>query len=315
MCVTNSCSGLDPNLRRVREASERRVILPAEKHLEKIAQLHGQADTPEQQAAAAKRLFETDKNVDVVLAALRVLELRKHPELRHILLRRYAYYDAHGVRRDPGAVLRKAILDALRAVLAFDDRALLERAATTYEFLFGEAAGDLRASALLALNDLDPIVAGYHCVRLLTDQYTSIMSGEPATTAARVLAAAQQHLPLYAYAMREEQGVADVVAECLRHLDGLPASLLPAVVDKFRVSDNEIILLGLFDLLLAHAAGVDYLGILFEFLRRTTLYNLYRYLVFELVARREQLEELRTLVESEEDYAKVDILREALALL
>ena len=113
----------------------------------------------------------------------------------------------------------------------------------------------------------------------------------------------------------QEQGVADVVAECLRHLDGLPASLLPAVVDKYRVSSNEIVLLGLFDLLLAHAAGADYLGVLFEFLRRTTLYNLYRYLVFELVARREQLEDLRDLVESEEDYAKVDILREALALL
>jgi hypothetical protein len=44
------------------------------------------------------------------------------------------------------------------------------------------------------------------------------------------------------------------VAECLRSLTDLPASLLPSLVERFRESDDEIVLLGLFDLLLAHAA-------------------------------------------------------------
>ena len=155
------------------------------------------AATPDEQAAYAVRLLDKERDVDVVLAALAVIAEREDPTLRPALLRKYAYCDANGMRRDPGGTVRIA-LRALRPIALPEDVALFERAVSTYEFLFGEATGDLRAAGLLALDEADAVLAGYHCVRLLDDPYTSIMSGEPASTAVRVLASQKQLLPLYA---------------------------------------------------------------------------------------------------------------------
>ena len=282
----------------------------------KLDRLRELVDTPEEQAAYAEQLFRADKNPDVVRATLDVLARREDRRLRPVLLAKYAHCDQNGVRRDPGGTLRAAIIHALRPIAVPDDAPLLERAATTVEFLFGEAAGDLRAAGLLVLNDVDQTLAGYHAVRLLTDEHTSIMSGEPALTAVRVLAAQGQTLPLYAYAMRDGAGVGDVLGESLRNLTTLPRSLLPAIVDRYGESEDEIALLGLFDLLMEHPAGADYTAFILEFLRTTTLYNIYRYLVSTLLTSRDEamLGQLRALSEVERNPKRLEILRDALGL-
>ncbi len=283
-----------------------------------MERLRGLASAPDEQARYAARLLETETNTEVARAALEVLKARDADELRTALVDAYKHRDARGVRRDPGGALRTAILQALRPLARHEDVPLLERAASTYEFLFGEAAGDLRAAALLLLNDLDDALAGYHAVRLLADKHTDIMSGEPAATAVRVLASQNQLLPLYAYVMRDsmEPGTSDVLAESLRCLSSLPASLLPAVMGKYGETEDEIVLLGLFDLLMAREDRVAHTPFILSFLRNTPLLNIYRYLVSVLVASRDEdvLAELQMMSDSEEDRHKAEILREALAL-
>ena len=166
------------------------------------------------------------------------------------------------------------------------------------------------------LDEVDDGLAGFHAVRLLTDQYTDIMSGEPALTAVRVLAAQGQFLPLYAYVSREGEGVGDVVAESLRSLTALPVSLLPALVERYAESRDELVLLGLFDLLLAHPARAAYLEYVFAFLEETRLHNIYRYLVSALVAERnaDTIGRLERVARGERDPAKKGMLDEALRL-
>ncbi|MDQ5853587.1 MAG: hypothetical protein M3380_16250 [Chloroflexota bacterium] len=281
-----------------------------------MERLQNLAATPDEQATYALRLLEKERDVDVLLAALAVIAEREDPMLRPALLRRYAYCDTNGVRRDPGGTVRIAILRALRPIALPEDVALFKRAVSTYEFLYGEATGDLRAEGLLALDDADAVLAGYHCVRLLDDPYTSVMSGEPASTAVRVLASQKQLLPLYAYVMREAERVPDVVAESLRSLASIPESLLPAVVEKYRESENEIVLLGLFDLLLAHDARSAYIDFILDFLRTTERYNVYRYLLIVLITGRDEavIRQLEALAATEQDRYKQEIWREARAL-
>jgi hypothetical protein len=274
------------------------------------------AGEPAGQAAFALRLVETERNAEVALAALAILTEAPDPTWRPTLLRAYAYYDANPARRDGGGPVRAAILKALGPIALPEDAALLERAAATYEFMFGEVAGDLRAAALLALARVDGVLAGYHAVRLLADPHTSIMSGEPAVTAVRLLAAQGQTLPLYAYVAQAQEPIGDVAAECLRSLTALPASLLPALIDHYRESTDEIVLLGLFDLLLAHETRADHHAFILDFLRDTALYTLYRSLVATLVASRDEalIGALAAMAESERNPRKLELLREALAL-
>jgi hypothetical protein len=283
----------------------------------KLARLRDPATDPAARADYARRLVATERNAELVLAALAALEPWEEPALRPVLLERYADYAAQPARRDPGGAVRAALLKALRPHARPDDVPLLEAATTTYEFQYGEVAGDLRAAALLTLARVDAVLAGYHAVRLLADRrHTSIMSGEPAATAARLLAAQRQFLPLYGYLMLDAEAIGDVTAECLRGLPALPATLLAALVRRYRESSDEIILLGLFDLLLAHESRPAYADFLLDFLRTTTLATLYRSLVMTLVAEGEpaMLAQLAAMAEMEPNRAKVAILREALAL-
>jgi hypothetical protein len=277
----------------------------ADKPSVKLEQLRGLAATPDVQAAYAVRLLK-DRTVDVVLAAIRVLAPREDPTVRAAFLSTYTTLAANGVRRDPGGTLRIALLDAIQPIADGTDTALFERAASTYEFLYGEAAGDLRAAGLRALASVDAELAGYYAVRLLDDPYQSIMSGEPSVAAMKVLAAHNQHLPIYAYVLREAAQHPDVLAEGLRSLTDLPPSLLPALVERYRISTSEIVLLGFFEMLLGHRQHMAYRDVVLDFLATTTYYNLYRYLLIMLLNTHDpQLEKLLTaLAQNEFDRQK-----------
>jgi hypothetical protein len=286
---------------------------PDDAKIARLRALETGSDAQWRYAAGSLAALRTPDAVRIFLA---VLTTRLSGELRDLLLAKYAYCNADGIKRDPGGLVRIQLLEALRPLVRSEDVPLLERAATTYEFLYGEATGDLRAAGLLALNEADQRLVEFYCVRLLVDEYTSIMSGEPALTAARILAAHDQMLPLYAYVTQAPRPIADVTAECLRGLALLPPSLLPGLVARFRDSDDEIVLLGLFDLLFAHETRAGYIDFIFDFLRDTTLYNLYRYLVSALIAGRDKalIDRLGGMLRAERDRQKAAILREALEL-
>ena len=166
-----------------------------------VQRLRDLADRPDEQARYALDLLGREHGIQTVSAALAVvLAAPPRPAARPILLGLYAYYDADGVKRDPGCDLRVTVLTALQPLVQGDDAALAERALTTYEFLpptHAESAGELRAAGLLLLAGLDPERARYHAVRLLVDPHTSRMSGRPAVDAVRLLADHGQTLPLY----------------------------------------------------------------------------------------------------------------------
>jgi hypothetical protein len=286
--------------------------------LARLRQLDG---APDEQAAYAARLVEESHNVEVLGAARDVLVARADPAYRPILLGKYAECAGEPSRRDAGCHTRTAIFRALRPLARPEDSALLAAATERHEFLPSgsgpvEVAAGLRAAALVALNEVDDVLAGFHAARLLTDRHTSPMSGEPATTAARVLASQGQTLPLYAYTIRDGPLVADVVAESLRGLVAMPASLLPAIVARWIESRDEIVLLGLFDLLLAREDRADHTEVIFDFLRTTPLLNTYRYLVSTLIAARDDalVARLTALAGVEANRDKAAILQSTLAL-
>ncbi|MBV9172386.1 MAG: hypothetical protein JOZ81_20110 [Chloroflexi bacterium] len=294
-----------------------------ERAADKVERLQNLAPFPKAQVDYALRLVETERHPDVSQAALDVLAGASDPRVRATLLERYTFLEGDPTRRDAGCFGRAAILKALRDMARQDDAALLERAVSTYEFLppgrleDSEVAAGLRSVALVTLNEIDETLAAYHAVRLLHDRFTSRMSGEPAVTAAQVLASQGHALPLYAYVLGDAGLVPEVVAECLRHLTAIPTSLLAPLVDRYVSSEDELILLGLFDLLLAHEAKAAFATVVLDFLRTTSLTNMYRYLVNTVVADRrvELIEPLYVLAQNEQDRDKATILREALALL
>jgi hypothetical protein len=290
-----------------------------------LARLQELADAPAEQAAYARELLAGERSDQVLQAALQVLAEFPDPATRPLLLERYAAYDEDGVTRDPGGYVRAAILRTLRHVVQPGDIALLERGATTYEFLppgRSEETWLLRSAALVALDEVDAELASYHAVRLLSDQYTSKMSGEPAVTAVRVLAAHAHFLPLYDYATRYPLAPAearrpDVLAECLKALVSVPRSVLLELVELFRESQEEIVLVGLFDLIVGHRDGASCADVLGAFLRTTRHYHAYHYLA-TLIATSRRPNLLALLLSSaadERDPRKVGHLVEALSLV
>jgi hypothetical protein len=279
-----------------------------------LAHLRTLADQPAEQFALALKVVAKERNPDAVIAAAKVLELAGDERARPALLGRYEHCAHDGAHRDPAGTIRIALLRALRSVALPDDAPLFARAASTYEFRFGEVAGDLRAAGLLALGDIDQTSAGFHAVRLLYDPHVSRMSGEPAVTAARVLADLGQPLPLYACVIRESELPSEVLGECLRGLTEMPAGLVRSLVEGFRDSRDEVLLLGLYDLLLEHPARDEFAPIVRDFLHTTPLIDLYASVVATLVAKRDPdwLEELRRLERDERNRERAAVLRATL---
>lgn len=107
------------------------------------------------------------------------------------------------------------------------------------------------AAALLALAEIDERLATIHATRLLSDKFTAKGSREPALTAARLLAATGQHLPLYLHLL-EDGAVGEEAAECFRPLTDAPASVVLHLAERWQSSADEQALLGLVDALLSH---------------------------------------------------------------
>ena len=206
--------------------------------------LNSLASAPNAQSDFAVSLLQPRQKRDVLLAALKVLIKNPTPAAREPIRQLFEHFSADGRKRDPGAFMRRAVLDAWRPVALPADVPLLLQAVNTYEFLppgFKEDAILLRTGALLILNELDDTLAGFEATRLLVDGFSDPMSGEPALTAVRVLASQEQTLPLYLYAMQaNDAALPEVVSECLRSLTGAPAALIPGIIARHGKAEKLI---------------------------------------------------------------------------
>lgn len=264
--------------------------------MNQIKRLQSVAADPEAQAALAISLLDKRTQHDVLLAALAVLARCPAEDARAPILALYEHLARDGVKRDAGAFVRAAAINALRPVATQDDVPLLLEAVQTYEFLppnFSEEAAALRAAAILCLNALDTETTGYHAARLLVDRHQAQMSGEPGTTAARVLASRGEYLLLYTTLIGAGGKLPEeTVAEILRSLTAVPASLVPGIVAMVAERANAVEMVGLVDLLLTHEEGPLGMEFLSAYLAEPPDLDVYRYLVIAaLMTRREALVE------------------------
>jgi hypothetical protein len=263
----------------------------------------------------ATALMESSRHLEVVRTAVKVLEEAADPQLRPVLYAKYEWCERKPSTRDSSGFIRAAIVRALHPIVQPDDLPLLERALTTYQMQgLYELCAELRAVALVAVNDLDPGFAAFFAARFLTDPLTSF-SGEPARTAIQVLAAQQQLAPIFGLASWGNAH-GEVVGEALRHLTGLPASLVPLLIAHYRESEDEQVLLGLFDLLLEHPSRASWKDEIGTFLRTTALLDLYGIVAMQIVASRDEalITLLRDLATTERDREKARLLKHALEL-
>jgi hypothetical protein len=282
--------------------------------------LRSLADQPAAQKEYAVTLLSERLGNEVILSALQALGQSPPATARPGLIALYQVYEQKGTRRDPAANLRAQILRVLRPLVQPEDVPLLLQAIETYVFpppARLEEGAALRSAALNALAEVDETLSRYHAVRLLADKYTDPMSGEPALTAARLLAAYEESTVLYFYVMQElAQPVPEVLSEALRGLTRLPEACLPRVIERYEGSPHAVVLVGLFDLLLQHRSGPYGWDFIRTFLRSTQQVDAYQYLVTILLTQgREQgLTVLLEAIATEFDPARLTILELVLPL-
>ena len=273
------------------------------------------AAAPEEQIFLAVRLMEKSRHLEVVRAAVKVLGEACNPDLRLALHRKFEWCEQQPVQRDGSGYIRAAIVRAMQPIVQPDDLPLLQRAMTTYQMVgIYEVCAELRAAALVTANDLDPAFAALFAARFLNDPRNSF-SGEPARTAIQTLVAQQNLAPIFGLASWGN-AIGEVIGDALRNLIDLPAAVLPLLVEQYRESVDEQVLLGLFDLLLGHATRDAWGNEFALFFRSTALIDLYGIIAMQIVGSRSEvlIGLLRNLAEVEKDQGKKELLDHALEL-
>jgi hypothetical protein len=265
--------------------------------------------------AIALDLVERSRDLEVLRAALAVLEEARDPSLRPALHAKYDWCEAAPVKRDSSGFIRAGIVRVLHPIVQPADEPVLLRALVTYQMQgMYELCAELRAAALQALADLDPETAALFAARFLTDPLTSF-SGEPALTAIRLLAAQQRLEPVFALASWE-QGNGQVLGEALRNLVDLRPELVDLLVERHLASEDAQVTIGLFDLLLGHPKRERWHDTIIRYVVTASDLDIYGIIVTSIIASRDDhlIRTLRALADDERDRAKVDLLEHALEL-
>lgn len=279
---------------------------------DQLRQLKELSDDPESQLHYALQVMEQSGHLDVLRTAIGIIGEARDTAHRDALIRKYDWCEAHG---DTSGFVREAIVKAMQPIVQPQDLPLLQRAMTTYQLdgIYETCAG-LRAAALIAANNVDPDFAAMFAARFLTDPQTSF-SGEPAFTAIRVLAAQQDLAPIFGV-VSWGNAIGEVIGEGLRNLTDLPSSLLPLLIEHYRDSEDEQVILGLWDLLLGHPSRDEWTEELDRFFRTTTLMDLYGIIAMQVVASRSDvlIRKLRDIASLETDSMRRTMLEQALEL-
>ncbi len=303
-----------------RSNSKRSPFAATKAQLDALQALAGDSDG---QRALAVTYVRMSKDMEVLRPALAILQAEADPALRPVLHEKYAWCEAAPEKHDSGGFVRASIVRALHPMIHYDDLPILQRALLAYQMVgMYEVCAEVRAAALNALADLEPELATYYAVRFLRDPLNS-NSGEPALSAVRLLAAQQQLAPLFGYVAFPptagdvpdwRSGIADITSEALRNLVDLPASLVPLLIKEYRKSEDEQILLGLYDLLLAHPARAQWRSVIEDFLRNTRLMDLYALVVTQIVVTRDEdlIAMLKEMATETPDRTRHELLQHAL---
>lgn len=264
---------------------------------------------------SALETMNSSRDLEIVRYVIDVLREEESSALRVAFLQKYEWCQSQPRRRDGGGFIRATLIRALKPISAPEDTALFQKAILTYE-MDGptEVCGDLRASGLLALNDLDPELAANYSARFLLDpQFT--FSGEPITTAMRLLASHGNLAPIFA-AVSWGLGRSDVIAEGLRNLVELQDDILPILIERYINSEDEQIILGLFELLLGHRTRDQWSETIEQWFRTTTVMDLYGIVAIQVVGSRSEalIAMLRDVRSGEFDHMRQGMLDQALTL-
>jgi hypothetical protein len=277
---------------------------------------------PERRCELAIELLRDFDDPLVLHQALAALGPTPPAGAREPLVRLLGQFSA-APARDPGGLLRAAILGHLDEHLTAAELPLLEKAVATVERTPNDRAGAavLRAAALIALDRLEPDLATAHAALMLANArdpfLTSEMTGEPAATAARVLGARDQWAALLVFVASADSAIsAEPLSEAIRGLAGAPESVLVPLLDRLSADPREVVMVGLCELAVAHRGGPALESWFAGFLRKVPSADVYRYLFTAVIAsRRHDLFETfaRSLAE-EYDRARLAAACEALPL-
>jgi len=276
--------------------------------------LQALAGDPEAQAALAMSYLRESKNMEVLRPALTVLQAREDAALRPLLHEVYAWCARAPERNDSGGVVRAAVIRALRPIVHHDDLPILREGLVSYQAVgMYDVTAELRVAALVTLNDLDPDLAALYAARFLHDPRNS-NSGEPALTSIRLLGAQQVAPALYAYAAWPG-GNGELVGEALRNLVEIPAEMVRFLIAAHGEREDEQVLLGLYDLLLARPDRATWRPVIERFLQTTRMLDLYGLVATQIVVTRDQelIGMLRELHREATDRVRYELLSQALA--
>lgn len=271
------------------------------------------------QAEFAVSVIEQRPDTASVLAALAILEAHPRDDARDALIALYESLDGHGPRRDPGGFTRAAIVRALTPIALEREAPTFERAATTSEPSTQDPGGPtpLRAAGLVALAKVSPERAALRAATALADVGNAAPgNGEPAVTAARVLAWLGERAALATFLQALPRGPDEAVGEALKGLAGGPGDIVAAIAAPFARDRREVVLLGLCDVFVDHREDDALLPAASAFLDTTRSLDVYGYLVAAMVAsRRDALMGLLSEHASNERWRpKLEALADALQL-
>jgi hypothetical protein len=265
----------------------------------------------------AREILAEEANAELLVAALQALGEGARLDDHGLLRALYLWLEEDFRRRDPGGLVRVEVLRILWHLRARDDLEFAEAASTRVERSLNGNGEVIRAAGLALLGVLDPEAAAFRAAATLARVDAHPMNAEPALTAARLLGSLGHSVALATHVLRPPRSEPpEVTAECLRGLAGLPVRHIQPVLDAFASSDNEVLLLGLGDLVVSLEPGEAVAAAVRGMLTGAGAAEVYGFLVAAIVAsRRDDL--LAVLLETlprEMLQARLQLAHEALQL-
>lgn len=265
----------------------------------------------------AREILAEEANAELLVAALQALGEGARLDDHGLLHGLYAWLEEDFRRRDPGGLVRLEVLRVLWHLRARDDLEFAEAASTRVERSLNGNGEVIRAAGLALLGVLDPEAAAFRAAAMLARVDAHPMNAEPALTAARLLGSLGHSVALATHVLRPPRSEPpEVTAECIRGLAGLPVRHIQPVLDAFASSDDEVVLLGLGDLVVSLEPGEAVSAAVRGMLAGAGTPEVYGFLVTAIVAsRRDDL--VAVLLETLPDemrQARLGLARDALEL-
>lgn len=283
----------------------------------KLDRFRALRNDPAARRELAREILDQEANAELLMAALQALGDQVRVEDHGVLCGLYSWLEEDFRRRDPGGMVRVEVLRVLWHLRLRDDLELAEAASTRVERSLNGNGEVIRAAGLALLGVLDPDVAAFRAAAMLARVDANPMNAEPALTAARLLGSLGHSVALAAHVLRPPRSEpSEVTAECIRGLSGLPVRHIQPVLDAFASSTDEVVLLGLGDLVVSLEPGEAVSAAVREMLTGADTPEVYGFLVTAIVASRRDdlLAELLGTLPGEVRQARLQLAHEALQL-